>query len=47
MGTPKKLLNMVRLSSDNFDLIRYCSNITRYSKKERNDFEVWVPMEYN
>ena len=22
MGTPKKLLNMVRLSGDNFDLIR-------------------------
>ena len=25
MGTPKKLLNMVRLSGDNFDLIRTSS----------------------
>ena len=27
MGTPKKLLNIVRLSGDNFDLIRFVSQI--------------------
>ena len=32
MGTPKKLLNMVRLSGDNFDLIRLIRNLKHDNK---------------